>query len=358
MSIFIDILRIVAAFGVFLGHTNFHWFFGKSSLGPQNGQDYVILFFVLSGFVISWSVDKKETIHFKQYAFDRLTRLWSVALPALLFGCILDYYGFLIHPETYESTVPKSHLGIKLLISSFFLHESWFFSIRPGSNAPFWSLSYEFFYYLIFGVITLVQSTRKKYFLLISSLLIAGPKVLLLFPCWLFGTMSYYLCRKFPIKITSAILLVVPCGIFLMHRMSERWYDWQPWDIPGLGMWPLFYSAKFLDDYATAIAFSLFLYGSSYWFSLNRLTGPFDFLIKHIAGFSFSLYAIHFPLLCFIGALGSMGLLSILNLGTAIILTLLCCYTFSFCFERPLRKYRSILFYFFPNVLKKCGIRC
>ena len=114
-------------------------------LVPQNGQDYVVIFFVLSGFVITWSVDRKKEYHFGQYLFDRLIRLWSVVIPALALGLVLDYFGRSIHPQTYGSIFSAEHLELKVLLSGLFLHESWFFSIRPGTNGPFWSLSYEFF---------------------------------------------------------------------------------------------------------------------------------------------------------------------------------------------------------------------
>ena len=162
MSGLLDLLRITATLGVFLGHTNFHWFCGPSSFGPQNGQDYVIVFFVLSGFVITWSVDKKKNLTFNQYAFDRLTRLWTVALPALAIGFCLDHFGSKINQQNYDTILSTSHIESKFAISAFFLHESWFYSIRPGSNGPFWSLSYEFFYYLIFGSIVLLPTTSKK----------------------------------------------------------------------------------------------------------------------------------------------------------------------------------------------------
>ena len=64
LSLLLDTLRIFAAIAVFLGHSNFPWFFGGGEIGPKNGQDYVIIFFVLSGFVIAWSIDKKKRINF------------------------------------------------------------------------------------------------------------------------------------------------------------------------------------------------------------------------------------------------------------------------------------------------------
>jgi peptidoglycan/LPS O-acetylase OafA/YrhL len=358
LSTFLDALRIFAAFAVFLGHTNFQWFFGNSSIGPNNGQDYVIIFFVLSGFVIAWSIDKKKTLSFKQYLFDRLTRLWSVIIPALFFGYILDYFGRLLNPSTYNSIFAFNHTGIKFLASSFFLQESWFYSIRPGSNGPFWSISYEFFYYLIFGSIMLLPGIKKRILGGIIFTVLAGPKVLLLFPCWLIGALSYFLCKNCRIKLLTALLLIIPSGYFLFDRMLERWVQWNPWEIPGLGLYPLFYSAKFLDDYLTALAIAIFIVGGSYWFRLeSKPKGHFASLTKHFAGSSFSLYAIHFPLLAFIGALGSSGNLNSISIESAIFFILATCYLFARLFEFPLNKYRALILYYIPTLEKKCGIR-
>ena len=212
MSLVLDTLRILAATAVFLGHTNFPWFFGGGEIGPNNGQDYVVIFFVLSGFVIAWSIDRKKELTFSQYTFDRLTRLWSVALPALIVGVALDFWGRSINLETYQHIFAARYLEAKILVSSVFMHESWFFSVRPGSNGPFWSLSYEFLYYMIFGSIMLLPSLKCKLIGGLLWILIAGPKILLLFPCWLIGCLAYYGCKFIRINIFLATFFVLLSG--------------------------------------------------------------------------------------------------------------------------------------------------
>lgn len=357
MSGFLDLLRITATLGVFLGHTNFHWFFGVSSIGPQNGQDYVIVFFVLSGFVITWSVDNKPDLNFNQYLFARLTRLWTVVIPALAIGFALDYWGRSINSTTYESIFLDDHLLAKYLLSASFLNECWFLSVRPGSNSPIWSLSYEFFYYLIFGLVMFLPTLKKKILAGAIGSLFAGPKILILFPCWLVGVFAYKACKYWRTNTIISLLLIIPSAGFLIHRMTERWSHWHPWDIQGLGLPPLFYSAKYFDDYSTAMALGLLIFGCSRWFKLSddRKTF-FGSFFKHLAGCSFSLYVIHFPLMAFISALSASGNLPYLSLSTAILLVLLLCYAFSFPFERPLRSYRSLALSSFPFLSRKCGI--
>ena len=207
----------MAAIAVFLGHTNFYWFYCGHivGFGPNNGQDFVIIFFVLSGFVIAWSIDQKKGYQFRQYLFDRLTRLWSVVLPALILGLLLDHIGKSIHPQTYRSIFSEDQLKLKVLLSSLFLHESWFFSIRPGSNGPLWSLSYEFFYYMIFGTIALLPTLKSKIIAGVFFCTIAGPKILILFPCWLAGCLSYWWCKKIRLNLVISFTLLLISGFFL-----------------------------------------------------------------------------------------------------------------------------------------------
>ncbi|KPQ22409.1 MAG: two component transcriptional regulator, LuxR family, partial [Porphyrobacter sp. HL-46] len=56
------------------------------------GSDAVIVFFVLSGLVIAHVAQEKPG-GIGRFAFDRATRLMSVALPALVLGFALDRLG-------------------------------------------------------------------------------------------------------------------------------------------------------------------------------------------------------------------------------------------------------------------------
>lgn len=360
MSVLLDFLRLFAAIAVFLGHTNFYWFFcgNYSDLGPQNGQDYVIIFFVLSGFVISWSIDRKKDYHFKQYLFDRIVRLWTVVIPALCLGAVLDHFGRSIHPQTYGNIFSADHLGLKYLVSGLFLHESWFFSIRPGSNGPFWSLSYEFFYYLIFGAIALMPTLKSKLLVGLSFCLLAGPKILILFPCWLMGCLSYWVCKKFRINsVVSLVLLII--SVFLLYSLlAPRWANWTPNDFPGLGIAPLFYSAKFLDDYALAVLIGVFLISASRWFTLDaKPSGRISSFVRTCSKCSFSLYAIHFPLMAFGGALFASGAIKGSSHLDATLIVLASCCIFALLFEFPLKWYRSLIIRTLPFLSQKCGIR-
>lgn len=89
-SIYFDLLRGVAAILVMLGHfadTRFSG--GKLYFLDYFLHDAVIIFFVLSGYIIAYIADQRDNSSI-DYIINRLSRLYSVILPALLLTFILD----------------------------------------------------------------------------------------------------------------------------------------------------------------------------------------------------------------------------------------------------------------------------
>ena len=87
---------------VFLVHAQYERTGGLSFAAPlaNLGNDAVMVFFVLSGFVIAYVADKKEKT-FHDYALSRLARLYSVAAPALALTVVVDYVGSRIDYSLY-----------------------------------------------------------------------------------------------------------------------------------------------------------------------------------------------------------------------------------------------------------------
>src|SRR5690242_14562169 len=83
-SLYLDLFRVVAAIVVVGGHAMMPVFSGGHYLFPF-GEDAVEAFFVLSGFVIASVADGREN-RFRTFAVARLSRLWSVLIPALFIG--------------------------------------------------------------------------------------------------------------------------------------------------------------------------------------------------------------------------------------------------------------------------------
>lgn len=94
-----DLLRGLAAFGVMTFHVrtfvlaDYNVLHNPSILTllmyliTSRGYQFVIIFFVLSGFAIGSSVTRgitSNTFSWRQYWIHRLTRLWIVLIPAMI----------------------------------------------------------------------------------------------------------------------------------------------------------------------------------------------------------------------------------------------------------------------------------
>jgi peptidoglycan/LPS O-acetylase OafA/YrhL len=186
-SLHLDLARVLAALAVLVSH------FGYPQVTAQGlgwarelniGSDAVVVFFVLSGLVISHTAHAKDRT-LAQFAFARLTRLWSVALPAILLACALCVAGKLLSLEFYAG-LDASALLAAAARSVAFVNYVWFSDVHLPSNNPYWSVTYEFWCYAGFGAAAFLRG-RTRVYALAAIALIAGPRIWLLAPCWALG---------------------------------------------------------------------------------------------------------------------------------------------------------------------------
>ena len=198
-SIYLDLVRFLAAMAVFTGHMMSNSISGHViwwRLG-EYGQICVTIFFVLSGYVIAYVTSERESIG-KIYFMSRVSRLYSVTILALILTYIFDYFGHIFDPKLYEEktigTVFLKTATITGYVSAlFFVNEFQVFKfngIAPGTNFPFWSLSFEAAYYLIAGLMLFV-SKKISIPLILIILLLGGNAITALFPVWCFGFILY-----------------------------------------------------------------------------------------------------------------------------------------------------------------------
>jgi peptidoglycan/LPS O-acetylase OafA/YrhL len=192
MSLYLDGFRGIAALAVFFSHSTDKGITGGflSHLGIF-GDDAVMAFFVLSGYVIAFSAEKKhETLN--DYVVARLARLWSVVLPALVLTGTIDY--FVGHQLDSDAPYRDDSL-YGYILSAFFINQIWLISVFPGVNSPFWSLSFEALYYSFFAAVHYL-SGRARWLAAIVILAIAGPKIAILLPVWFLGVLAYRISQK------------------------------------------------------------------------------------------------------------------------------------------------------------------
>ena len=126
-SVYLDLVRFFAALLVYIYHSN-NTFVIKSGLPLSNyGHDSVIVFFVLSGFVIAFVTATKETT-WQSYCASRIARVFSVALPAILLTLVLDTFGRGFNPGLYAE-YPYDQFLLRIGASLLMLNEVWFISI-------------------------------------------------------------------------------------------------------------------------------------------------------------------------------------------------------------------------------------
>jgi len=370
-SFFIHFVRAIAALLVCVGHAKeFILIDRQASDGLVSqicrgvlslGSPAVLVFFFISGFLVGG----REIINFRcgkinprKYLLDRFSRLWIVIIPALILTYFLNSltcntfrYDNFCQPNTelnFNSVTPYSSQGIidfiiNLLFLQSFLGPVW------GSNGPLWSLSYEFWYYIIFySILILISAYKSRAFLskriifailsLIIGLIILNTDWLKLGIVWLLGALA----SGFPPKVTFLRILdsrgvVIKIGLIFNGLIL-----------------PTMLINKILSNSLTVLLISGVLYFSVYCMKSDNFVSSRKFeKIVLLSSISFTLYAIHFPLLALISA--AIGFnqdlpLNVPNLLLVVLISFICVF-FSLFFasitELKLEKVRNYLNYKF-----------
>lgn len=342
LSSYLDLLRFVAALAVMLGHMDqdgipMNWIpIAKFS------HESVIIFFVLSGFII-YNNTKSKNINSKEYSIARTSRIYSVALPAIFFSFLVSWAVELWASQPF----PRSHLFFSFndfFGSLFFLNQSWDNQTKLTLNNPYWSLCYEVWFYAIFGVFVFMRGQTRWFFLTIVALF-AGPAILVLFPLWIMGAWA------------------------ASHVHNEvRWVGWLPWvaflfapflilvvNMNGIdvsvreelkhlvpGFWRLRESQRFISDYAIGIALVVHLLAfSSLPKGFHSFLNMWKKTFANWASFSFTLYLFHRPMTKFIGHYFSDYFQSAWHAALAAIMVFFSCWAISLFTEKQLPAWRQ-----------------
>lgn len=130
-------LRVFAALGVVLVHVGYH-FTSSSTVDVAEAYGYtgVTFFYLLSGFVLSWSQPKPRPARFW---WSRVARIWPLTV-------LLTAFAFTVIAAQERIPGPLGHAANFLLFQAWLPRGSWYF----GGNGVSWSLSCELFFYLCF----------------------------------------------------------------------------------------------------------------------------------------------------------------------------------------------------------------
>ena len=294
-SLVLDGLRLGAALVVLLWHAKDIWFPEQLFPADQPGDPShtaVVIFFVLSGFVIAFTTDARRPT-LPEYMQARLARLCSVCIPALLLTAVAELaVRANADPELMASYV-RGAFGPRYLITGAFMNEAWTLSAAPPSNAALWSLSFEFWYYVIFGVWFCTGRRWKSWLLAMAACLVAGPKIVLMMPIWLMGCAAYWLPRPRTSRGMAWVGVALAFAIAVWVIEVVR-----PWPFY-IGVAPLYFANQFATDWAAGIfvAAGLWLVPASHLRSALALPSVLVARVRTAADLTFPIYVLHFPLL-------------------------------------------------------------
>jgi peptidoglycan/LPS O-acetylase OafA/YrhL len=293
-SLYLDCCRFLAALLVVASHLgpygviasgHGHWWLGL-------GREAVVVFFVLSGFVIAWTTERKNA-SLRDYCVARCTRIYSVALPLLLLGFavagLLLLTGQAPYPAFYQLGKPWLYLPLHLL----FMGELWTISEPPPLLTPYWSLGYEVWYYVLFGAAFYLRGGRRL--VAVGSLLLfVGPKLWLLLPVWCAGVFAYHWQKTHAIPRPAALFgWGATLALLVAFKISGldaalRALALATWPFPGL---PLKSADRYLADYVvcTLVVVNFLCAKSVGFHALLRIAKP----VRWLASYTFTLYLVH-----------------------------------------------------------------
>lgn len=317
----LNLVRIAAAALVTLGHIRLLFienYANAQDTGPVTqlayattslGSEAVIVFFVLSGYFVGGGVLARlhqRRFRWFDYGSARLTRLWLVLIPTLLLTLIADRIGGTVFaassvyatPELYAGIPADPSYGVITLIGNVaFVQDIWV----PvyGSNQPLWSLAYEFWYYLLFPAAMVAVWPGQKLWMRVSgaALFVLGcavswGDVLLLFPCWVLGALVAGMAPRI-----LTLLHAMPGGLRSGLRLAAFPAVLGTMIVAHEVAVPSRLSAWFVA-LVTAFAIALFVEDARWRPRVGRLLTP----ISQTARFSYSLYAIHMPIVVLLAA--------------------------------------------------------
>jgi len=289
-SIYLDGVRLLAALIVVAGHTE--WTFAPGLL-PLIREGHLAtlavgIFFVLSGFVIGYAVDQKET-DVRSYFLNRAARVYSVVIPVLVLTLLIEVCGRELAPDIYKTTPNVGNVlkdGLRLLVSLTFVNQAWQFNLTPVGNIPFWSLAYEVPYYVTFGLWFFGGTWWRLG--AVAVMMAAGPYIALLFGLWLLGYGSYRLCNRIALtRVQGRALLLASLLCLGMAADLARFF---PETTPFAGG-----IIGFLQFYVAGIPFAGTIVGFAFS-DIPLARSGWAKPVRWAAGATFTIYLMHYPI--------------------------------------------------------------
>ncbi len=344
LSAYLDFLRFIAALAVLLGHMVQDGFNMSWMPLAQLKHEAVIVFFVMSGYIIYASTATRRGTT-RDYVVARVSRIYSVVLPAVVFSVALAVVSATVWPAETRAIASWRPLDAgDIAASLLFLNESWGLPTDLTLNGPYWSLCYEVWYYALFCAFFFVQG-RWRWMSIGGLALIAGPGIVLLFPIWILG--AWLAARPRPVFQTRpnlALLIWVGAAGFIwllnLSGIEHVLKDYLHHNVPGF--WRLEASQRLVTDYLIAVTLAMHLVAFQ---QLPLLIQQVFLATRHwwgtLAGFSFTLYLFHRPMTSLAGALIPAEQQTVSVAIAAAMAVLLACWLIALLTERKMHLWRA-----------------
>ncbi len=297
----LECLRGFAAVYVVAGHICNIYFHNQGIFcAPfRFAAEAVILFFLLSGFVIRYST--KDDSSFSEFMFKRFRRIYP-----LFFLSLWLSWGLISFSEGAAQPIEPGHL-----LGNVFMIQDFGFR-RPGVwvscfyNDALWSLSYEWWFYLIFFPLMKWRASAGAKNAVVWGLALASIAVHYVWPNQIAWFGMYFAVwwagaqMAVEYRATRAVTLRAqwPHAVFLLG-LSLAWIPpllQVPRADRAFGLYPLIDIRRFASAGSFIIGGCLWRMIS--WRGFAYTFGPF----KYLAPVSYGVYIFHFPVLVAITA--------------------------------------------------------
>jgi peptidoglycan/LPS O-acetylase OafA/YrhL len=291
------------------------------------GQEAVILFFLLSGFVIQYAFSLSPDKSFKTFFSKRFLRIYiplicvfiaNYSLDAIQSGSFLPI-GFHSLAGTLLMLQDTSFLKPHVIVDPFL------------GNTPLWSLSYEWWFYMVFFAI--ITKIHNKPSIIVYIIGIVSAITYVIYPnfinnelmylviWWVGADMAKLYLQKQQISLRSLFIpLMALTGLILILIVNVMVHDHHV----SSGVYPFLELRHFGFALITVVA--AVIWKRLNWWGFNSTLGLFE----HIAPISFGIYISHWFLIADATYLNGV----IANPALRICCYILICVLFAYIVER------------------------
>ncbi|MBT3831393.1 MAG: acyltransferase [Gammaproteobacteria bacterium] len=249
------------------------------------GTEWVLVFFVLSGFLVGGRVAERVSNHtfdIKRYAIDRITRIFTPFIPALLWSALV---ACIIGGSVSWLEFAGNLIGLQGVFVNAF-----------AGNFPLWSLAYEIWFYVLAGAVAFfyTESGIRRIFagftIVLALAIFTKLSVVFLFT-WLIGGATYWLLSKPRNRLMGwSGFILAGIGYILSQLTSETVSI-------DLSLWQQFMPSNDVAILILALGIALCLPVLSHWRPVSLVLQAVNRAGAGLAAFSYTLYLTHYPLL-------------------------------------------------------------